>query len=217
MSLKVFFIRLVAYVLVLAGIFGVIAYDASTENFGETSATEYAQEFLLILILLISFFSTRRYGTHRAFNLSLGTMAAIFLVREFNNYAYEHLFPYAWQVGVLAILICYAVFLYRNFGALQKEFTSVANSYSFAILLMGLLIVHIFSRLYGLPFLWEDIMGDGYMRVVVRASEESIELLGYSILFIGVCEFYLLTKQKAEVITRESHSENSRRSREVGG
>ena len=196
MSLTAFFSRLVSYVFLLIGIFGIIAYDASVADFSESSATEYAQEALLLMITAISFLAAQQYHRYRLLHISLGTLAVAFFIREYNNFAHEYLFPYAWSVAVISILAFLAGFVHQNFARWRREFTTAAGSYAFAILLMGMLILQVFSRLYGLPFVWESLMGDRYLYPVTRASEESIELLGYSILFIGVIEFYLLTKQE---------------------
>lgn len=204
MTLKSFFSRLSAYVLVLVGIFAIIAYDASETNFSESSVTEYAQEFFLLLMVGISFFAYKKYRRFSTLHFSWGLLALAFLVREYNNFAHDYLFPYAWSTIVIALLLYLGFFLYRNFDRWKREFTSAANSYAFAILLVGMLILQVFSRLYGLPFMWEALMSDQYLHSIIRASEESIELLGYSILLIGTVEFYLLTKQRtAQVLVNK--------------
>ena len=200
MPLTIVFTRLVLYTALFVGIYAAMAYDALSANFDESSLTEYAQEALLLLIAFISFYSARQYHLYRIFAVSLGVMAVVSLIREFNNYAYEYLFPYAWQVGVLLVLLPFSVFLYRNFRKLMHEITSTANRYFFPILLIGTLVLHVFSRLYGLHFIWQNLMGDDYMYAVVRASEESIELLGYSIIFIGAVEFYLFARQRTRLL-----------------
>ena len=202
MTLTTILTRLVLYTALFVGIYAAMAYDALSADFGESSLTEYTQEILLLLIAIISFYSARQHAAYRTFAVSLGALAVVSLIREFNNYAYVHLFPYAWQVGVLLVLLPFSVFLYRNFRRLALEITSTANSYFFPILLIGTLVLHVFSRLYGLHFIWQNLMGDNYMYAVVRASEESIELLGYSILFIGAVEFYLFARQRTKLLTR---------------
>ena len=136
MSFTTIITRLLLYTALFIGIYAAMAYDALSANFGESSLTEYAQEALLVLIALISFYSARQYAAYRALAISLGVMALVSLIREFNNYAYEYLFPYAWQVGVLLVLLPFLVFLYRNFRRLLLEITSTANSYFFPILLI---------------------------------------------------------------------------------
>ena len=173
-----------------------MVYDAMSADFSESSLTEYAQELLLLLIIAISVYSIRKHHPYRTIYIGLAALAAASLIREFNNFAYAHLFAHAWLVGVSLVLIPFVIFLYRNFRTVKQEFMAISNTYAFAIILIGLLVLHVFSRLYGLHLIWENLMGEQYLYSVVRASEESIELLGYSILFIGVAEFYVLTRQQ---------------------
>jgi hypothetical protein len=210
MSIAAVIIRFVSYTALFVAIYAVMAYDALSADFSETSLTERAQEALLIVISLISFYSARQYPAYRTLATSLGVMALVSLIREFNNYAYKYLFPYAWQVGVLLVVIPFFVFLYRNYRDLIREVTSTANHYFFATLLIGTLVLHVFSRLYGLHFIWQNLMGDGYLYSVVRASEESIELLGYSIVFIGTIEFYLFAKQDSLATDSYRYSSSAR-------
>ena len=203
MTLTTFFTRILLYVSVLVGIYAAMVYDAMSADFGESSLTEYAQELLLLLVIAISVYSIRKHHPYRTIYLGLAAMAAVSLIREFNNFAYTYLFPYAWQVGVLMILIPFAIFLYRNFRVAKQEFMSASNTYAFAILVIGTLVLHVFSRLYGLHLIWKNLMGEQYLYSVVRASEESIELLGYSILFIGVAEFYVLTRQQVALTFKQ--------------
>ena len=195
MSIAAIFIRLLLYTALFVAIYAAMAYDALSADFSESSLTEYAQEALLVVIMLISFYSAKQYAAYQTLAISLGVMALVSLIREFNNYAYRYLFPYAWQVGVLLVLLPFFAFLYRNYRNLIHEITSTADRYFFSTLLIGTLVLHVFSRLYGLHFIWQNLMGDGYLYSVVRASEECIELLGYSIVFIGAVEFYLFARQ----------------------
>jgi hypothetical protein len=63
--------------------------------------------------------------------------------------------------------------------------------------LIGGLLLHVFSRIYGLPALWQSFMGDNYMRSVARLSEEGIELMAYTIIFFGIVELALLSSKVA--------------------
>ncbi len=195
MSLPIIIARLLLYAALFIGIYAAMVYDALSASYGEGSLTEYAQEALLLIIASVSFYSARVYVAYRVFGISLGVLSVVSFIRELNNYAYEYLFPNAWLIIVLLVLLPFLVYLYRNLGRFVQELTAIADSYCFAILLMGVLVLHVFSRLYGLPYIWKNLMGDQYMHAVTRVSEESIELLGYSILFIGAVEFALFARR----------------------
>ena len=195
MKLTALFIRLISYAAVLLGVYAIVAYEVSISNFSQSgyaddgSVTEWAQQGLLLLMIVISAVSARKYGTYRHIHVMLAIVAAISLVREFNNYLGD-----GWKVGVLAILIPAAWYFYRNFRVFRRQLEAVAETYSFAIITIGGLILHVFSRFYGHQSIWMDTLGDNYLRVVSRVAEESIELLAYSIVLIGISELYRLAK-----------------------
>ena len=198
MSIATFFVRALIYAAVLMGAYGIIAYDTSVGNFAEasyqedTTATEYAQETLLLLMILICAVGARA-ASFRRIHVLLAVVAAVSLVREFNNYLEDW-----WKVGVLIILLPAVFYFYRNFRALRSEFERMGETYAFAIILVGGLILHVFSRFFGYKTIWMDTMGDNYTRAVIRVSEEGIELLAYAIVFIGIVELYRHTQRTAQ-------------------
>ena len=193
MKIATLTLRLLGYAALLAGVYFVIAYDAAHGFQDETSLIEITQEILLLLMVGISFFCARRYTSYHRFNMLLGVVAFVSLIREFNNFLGEHLFSYAWSILVLIVLLPAAYYFLRNYQGLLRETERIAGTYAFGVLLSGGLVLHVFSRLYGLSIVWMDVMGDAYQRKIARISEESIELLAYAIVFVGVCEIAVLT------------------------
>ena len=43
--------------------------------------------------------------------------------------------------------------------------------------------------------MWETVMGENYVYAVTRASEEAIELLGYTLIFLGAIEYSFALKK----------------------
>ncbi len=211
MKISAFFIRLLVYAAVLMGVYGVIAYDTAHGNFAEstyqedTTFTEYAQETLLLLMIAVCALGAR-YPVHRHIHVFLIAVATVSFIREFNNLLGDF-----WKLGVLVVLIPAVWFFYRNFQSLKREFEQVGETYSFAIILMGGLILHVFSRFYGYRTIWMETMEDNYTRAVIRVSEEGIELLAYSIVFIGIVELYRLTRstQRRMVASNAAHAEKA--------
>ena len=199
------FIRLITYAALLVGVYAVIAYDAAQGLYHETSFTEIAQELLLLLIIIISFVTAQQHRPYRTFNRLLGVVALLSLIREFNNFLGAHLFDRAWQVGVLLVLLGASPYFVRRIRSLVQEWQAIAGSYAFGILLTGGLVLHVFSRFYGLPGIWQNVMGEAYLLKVTRVSEESIELLAYSIIFVGVTELILLTLMKSKATRKLSN------------
>jgi len=205
-SIGALFIRMVIYSLVLLGILEVIKYDSTVgemgARFGESSFTEIAQEVFLILAAIFSYFTAWRSKKYRALLIALGTFTLVSFVREFNNYMNTHWFRHSWQIIVYAILIPFFVYAFRNWRAIKKDIEDLAPTFSFGVLFVSVLIVFLFSRIYGLHEVWQNLLGDNYIRDIKNVSEEGIELLGYSLLFLGaleVCVLSMLGKTKETV------------------
>ena len=183
--------RTIIYAIVLLSVYGVVLYDSYQGLIHEASYTEMFQEILLLFMVLAAFFSARKYTRYRTFISFLGVVALVSLIREFNNFLEEQLFKGAWQLFVWPTLLFAAYYFVRHYRALFRDIESLADSYGFGVLLSGGLLLHVFSRLYGLRALWTQVMGDDYMHKVTRVSEESIELMAYSVIFVGFCELLL--------------------------
>ncbi len=103
-------------------------------------------------------------------------------IRELNN------FITFWIYLAVPLLLLFIWLLYRD-----RE-TIIASAYTFlkspliAWFVIGFLVTFIFSRLFGMGGLWKAILGNDYNRWVKNAAEEGIELLGYSLFFIGGVE-----------------------------
>ncbi len=197
--------RTLIYVAVLLGVYGIILYDSYQGLIHESSYTEIFQEVLLLIMVVAAFFSMLRYTRYRTFIGFLGVVALISLIREFNNFLSEQLFKSAWQVFVWPILLFATYYFVRHYRALFRDIESLADTYGFGVLLSGGLLLHVFSRFYGLRTLWTQVMGEDYMHKVTRVSEESIELVAYSIIFVGFCELLLTVSSYNDQRTIDSH------------
>lgn len=72
------------------------------------------------------------------------------------------------------------------------------------MLATGLLIVLVFSRLFGMNALWENLMLDGYNRVVKNMAEEGCELLGYSLCTLASVRYFWQTRPQSVVVTAQA-------------
>ena len=52
-------------------------------------------------------------------------------------------------------------------------------------MMAGLIVLLIFSNLFGHEPFWQSVAGDGYSRVIKIAAEELVELLGYWLWLCG--------------------------------
>lgn len=194
-------LRMSIFATMLAGIWYLMLLDSvsdrSDEKFGEKSYTEYLQQTILFLSSITFLVIARQDNKVRGFAIAGCGFCLMLLVREFNNF-FHTLFIGAWQVVVALIAGITAYFLYQNKETFLKPARNFLRTPAFGFVLSGMLIVMIFSRLYGLQDMWYNLMGEPFTdshRWVKNASEEGIELLGYAIFFFGTVE-YLVHRNK---------------------
>ncbi|MBZ9628080.1 hypothetical protein LB456_09945 [Psychroflexus sp. CAK57W] len=208
-SLYPLIIRLFAYAGLMFLMSLVIQFDFAEGEVKEDSLIEITQEIILLIgsLLLIGFSSKAK--DFKIFNLALAGFLGVHVVREFDFWLNTQLFDKAWQAISLVIVILVLIMVVRNWKKLVFEIAAISKTYGFAFFFSGLVILHVFSRLYGRKLMWIDLLRDthdkyvieengekiiplrDFMRPVKDASEESIELLAYSIMLIGVVEMII--------------------------
>ena len=190
-------IRLILLSLLMVALVEVFKYDSVQgergNRFYENSLTEILQVFFLFFGSALSFYSAVRKKLFRAFFVSMGTFLLICFFREFNNFFNNNVFDSAWQILVYSTLLPYVIYAFKHWKQIIKDLTTIATEYGFGIFIAGFIIVFVFSRLYGLHGIWQNLLGEDYIRDIKNISEEAIELLGYSLMLAGVVELVIFT------------------------
>ncbi len=169
-----------------------IDFDFKLGQANETNMVEYAQHGLLLLSVLLSFVPVVVFKRYKAFMTALGLFITLHLIREHDAW-FDGLFPaIGWFPFV--VLIIMVLLIVKKFKILIAQFDVVRNTLGFGILLISLANLHVFTRLYGKPSNWRNILGDNYSYNVERASEESVELVAYAMLLIAVIELVIFIK-----------------------
>jgi len=198
-------VRVIIYGAVLVGISQVIFLDAfeqvdfeSAHKYGEHSYTEWGQVVMLIMIIGLFFWSTKLDKDKQAASIAVAGFFTISLIREFDMHL-DLVFDGLWQIIALVTLLITILLVYRQKAFFKASVIYLFKTTAFGFIAAGFLTTFVFSRLYGRGTFWKQIMEDGYMRTVKNASEESIELLGYAIIFFGAIEYFRhLLKEKVE-------------------
>jgi len=161
----------------------------------ESNAIEIAQQSLLFITILIGFMSLAYSKNHKTFMSVLSLFIALHLIREFDAWLDSHIFNLGWFIYVVIVAIIMFYILIKNFKSFLIQIKSLNNTLGFGILLISLANLHVFTRIYGKPSNWNNIMGDKYLYSVERASEESVELIAYMMILIAVVELFIFVKQ----------------------
>lgn len=190
-------IRFFSYALVMFIISVVISMDFALSEFDEDSYTEITQETLLFITVVMLALTAFKFKFMREFTLILALFFLVHFIRELDGYFDVLVYHGFWKVPVWIIVAIAFFILYKNWKKFLHQLFYIQDKYPFGILLAGLLTLHVFSRLYGRSTNWKNLFQDEYLRVIKDASEESIELLGYSIIFISAVELILHIWRKA--------------------
>ena len=181
--------RLLVYALILLGIAEAIYFDAAHPMeegyFGELTFTEIGQELILFVMFLFFLALSRKWMEIKTIALLASLFYLASFIREF-NFLVEH-----WIYLVLPVLALAGWILYRDRKKLNQSLESFFRVPATGLLVSGLLITYLFSRLFGRSKFWRLLYHDESYRLAKAATEEGLELLGNSLMLIAAAEFFL--------------------------
>jgi len=167
-------------------------------SMGETSITEFMQQFMLLVAVVVFYVNAKVDAKGRAFWILVAGFFGCMFLRELDHYmdAIVHGF---WFYPTMALAIATIVYALKNGEHMVSTAIDFKKGHAYLFIFIGLVIVLIFSRVFGTGSLWEDLMMDNYDRLYKTIIQESLELFGYFFIFIGACyQAWQLKRAKAE-------------------
>lgn len=190
-------IRVVVYSFIVFGMAEGIFYDAGhpigDSYFSELTFAEIGQEVLFFVLFLMYLYLGSKWQEIRPVSNIVALFFLLSFIREFNFLALDWVYP---ALGVLLILIWLVIRDFKKIKAATITFFSVPPS---TWLLAGFLTTYIFSRLMGRSKFWRLMYDESTYRLAKAATEEGIELLGDTLMFIGAIEFFIYYKAKVKL------------------
>lgn len=179
---------LLTFLTLLAPIMVYVDLNIFQHGVPEIGATEITQElFALISALLFAKLAYKLPQARGFYTLVAGFFLCI-VIRELDQF-FDLLWHGFWVIPALScalLSIGYAKF--RCQGTVLKPMADFTQTKAYPFLLIGLLILLIFSRVFGSGNLfWIGIMGDSYEHGFKNALQEGLELLGYGFIFYSAC------------------------------
>lgn len=171
-------------IVVSAGVNGIIQFDVYFENgISEASLTENTQ----LLCLAIAFISFARIAHYRpdlknALALACGLFAVMF-VRETDN-TLDFIVHGFWKYPATLVVLIAIGYALSNRKNLIAQMAVLANSKSVNLVIASIILLIVFSRLFGMATLWKTVMGDDYVRLAKSIAEEGTELLAYALIAV---------------------------------
>lgn len=186
-------IRLFIYALILLADYFIIYLDILNRKVKEDSAIEIAQESYLFLISVLLLYQAFKTAKYKSLTLVLALFFSMHFVREFDFFL-DKIFDGLWQVLAFSMLAIALYIFVKSRKLIIDQIGKIQDNISTGLFLIGLTLLHVFSRLWGKSDNWKTLLQEKYMRVFKDLAEEGIELVAYSILFIATVELLLTLK-----------------------
>lgn len=156
----------------------------------EQSFLEITQEiFLFICIGLFSFLAYRNVAD-RVFATMAAAFFACLLIRELDAF-FDLIVHGFWKYLATPVAVAAVIYGVKNLNSMWSGLSRFLRSQAGTVMVVGLVVLLFYSRLFGMADLWKEIMGDGYSRSVKNAIEETCELLGYSLILAASARYFL--------------------------
>ena len=185
-------LRFFLYALLLGGLAYGMLWGAVSQGeafYEETGVVETMQAVFALLTALL-FLGAGRLdkGREPLAIVMFGFLFCLF-IREFDYFLDELVARHAWKMLVLLTLALVVTYIAKNAKRVAASILDFVNQRSFGVFLSGLLVVVVFSRLFGYGDFWRELIEGSYYRFIKTIIEEGIELAGYSLLLISSCEY----------------------------
>lgn len=162
----------------------------SPAPFTENGPTELFQSAVLAVSSGLFFFEAWHKPSLRGALVLVGGFIGCMLIRE-QDYYFDFIRHGCWVWPAVALALGCIGFACTQLRATVSGLERFVRWKYFPFLLIGLVIVLAYSRLFGMRVLWEMLLGDNFLYSAKSAMEESSELLGY--LFILVSSVLAVT------------------------
>lgn len=171
------------------------------EFFKEKTFEEYGiVENLQLILLGLSAFSFLGQAVaktpYRALSLFLGTLCLTATCREMDAW-FDELWPLGWKFALIFPVFS-ACYIYKNLNQFRKSTIDFCSSSAFFMMYSVAIIILPIAQCVGHKSFFVDALGPIVdPRLVRRLFEESVEYLGYALLFLSSIEFYITLVKKA--------------------
>lgn len=155
----------------------------------DASYTENLQETLLFISSMIFIYIARKKKADGLL-LVAGFLLCMF-IREWDA-VFDALFHGAWKYFAIPIAVIFTYLgIRKGLNSAVGDLEEFIKSKSYDIVVLGLIIVLVVSRVFGSKSIWLLMSGPDFKYVFKSFIEEGVELLGYMVIFVGSVRYYL--------------------------
>lgn len=162
----------------------------------EQSITEFSQSAILVGVSLIFWSVSARYKSERGFTILATGLFITMLIREQNDYL-KAIQEGLWEILVLGVLIVTLYRAWKERASILPGLSRFLYARAGATMAVGVLLLLIYTRLYGIEEIWKGALGRNYKRVIKNMSEEGMETMAYLIILYASFLYSRLLKRTA--------------------
>ena len=190
--------RFLAYCLLAALPVFVLRQDllGAGNTLGERSLVELTQTGFLLASSASFAVLAWRCAQERRFALLASAFFMVMLLREQDAWLDVLIGHGAWKLLAVPIALAALVWAAADWRASVGALLRFVSSRAGTLMLLGLAVLLCYSRLFGMTGHWTAVLGDGYVRTVKNAVEETTELLGYTFI-LAASVHYLVHRLRA--------------------
>lgn len=185
-------LRVSLYALLLGGLAYGMLWGAATQGkaFCDETGPVEVLEIVFALSTALVFLVAARMDKKRepCAILVVGFLFCV-AIRESDYFLDVLVARHAWKMLVVLTLVLLAVYIAKNFKRVVESILDFVSQPSFGIFLSGLLVLIVFSRLFGYGDFWKELIEGEYYRVIKTIVEEGTEQMGYFLLLISSSEY----------------------------
>ncbi|NNE06206.1 MAG: hypothetical protein HKN15_10835 [Xanthomonadales bacterium] len=161
----------------------------------EHSVTEFLQAILVLLSASVFWMRSAQLPEYRSWLQCMGGFFTIVLIREMDFYL-DYVYHGFWSLVASLFLVFVVVLALRSRGTFKNGLAHFISSNSTPYFMSGVIIVIVFSRIFGSGDFLQSIMQDQYSAAIKTYIQEGLELLGYFLVTVGAVKFALMTRSK---------------------
>jgi hypothetical protein len=147
----------------------------------ELSVTEVLEQLLLLTSSLSFLYMAKHTSQVKHAALLISAFFAVMLIREL-DFWFDMITHGAWVYPAILVAGSAIFYAIKNGKQTLDQIAYILASPHMNLLITGVMLLLVFSRLFGMGSFWHNIMGADYVREVKIIAEEGTELLAYCLI-----------------------------------
>lgn len=150
----------------------------------EKSFTEFSEQILLVISSLTFVWLAKKHQHLRSVGQLIASFFLVILIRELDVW-FDLIVHGAWIYPALLVTATSIAYAAKSKATFKEQMLTFLKTDHMGLLVVGMMMLLISSRIFGMGELWELIMGDNYVRTVKNTVEEGGELFSYYIITVA--------------------------------